>query len=158
MVSSGRSFRSSSTPVRRGGKAASAKLTARRRMPACTNDPRCCCWPKVIRTSSHKSAWKVPTQSMNMSVSLHRHISIVAVTVILSSEIVHFRQPSIRILTRVVPGGTVTVQPEQARRCKVGSSGSVSDFISIASFSLFSIMVTGPCFLAAFSRKSSFVS
>ena len=35
---------------------------------------------------------------MNISVSLHRHISIVAVwTVILSSEIVHFRQPSMRI-------------------------------------------------------------
>lgn len=125
-------------------------------MPACTNEPNCADSLYEIVTSSHRSACKVPgagsqdphashdtesmtqtsnshdiptKQSIARSQSVQRHISSVAVCkTILSSEIVHFRQPSTRILTIFVPGGTVKVQPVHARKCKVGRDGKSSCF------------------------------
>lgn len=68
-------------------------------------------------------------QSIARLQSVQRQISIVAVCrAILSSEIEHLRQPSIRILTIVVPAGMVKVQPVHARKCKVGRSGRSSCF------------------------------
>lgn len=128
----------------------------RRCMPACTNEPHCADSLYEIVTSSHRSACNVPgpgsrdqhashdtdsmkhspnshdiptKQSIARSQSVQRHISSVAVCrAILSSEIVHFRQPSTKILTIFVSGGTVKVQPVQARKCKVGRDGRSSCF------------------------------